>query len=90
MNSKSIINRKVKKLTATALGALVMSGGIACAADKPEDVLACARYGIDFHAAVQRGNVAGMQFHPEKSGPVGERMLMNFIRWTERGAADVC
>ena len=62
----------------------------ACAADKPEDVLACARYGIDFHAAVQRGNVAGMQFHPEKSGPVGERMLMNFIRWTERGAADVC
>ena len=57
----------------------------ACAADKPEDVLACARYGIDFHAAVQRGNVAGMQFHPEKSGPVGERMLMNFIRWTERG-----
>lgn len=37
MNSKSIINRKVKKLTATALGALVMSGGIACAADKPAD-----------------------------------------------------
>lgn len=61
----------------------------ACEADKPEDVLARARYGIDFHAAVQRGNVAGMQFHPEKSGPVGERMLMNFIRWTERGRADV-
>ena len=37
MNSKSIINRKVKNLTATALGALVMSGGIACAADKPAD-----------------------------------------------------
>lgn len=37
MNSKSIINRKVKNLTATALGALVMSGGIACAEDKPAD-----------------------------------------------------
>ena len=37
MNSKSIINRKVKKLTATALGALVMSGGISCAEDKPAD-----------------------------------------------------
>lgn len=43
----------------------------ACAADKPEDVLACARYGIDFHAAVQRGNVAGMQFHRRNRGRWG-------------------
>ena len=32
--------------------------------DNPEDVLFSARYGIDFAAGVQRGNVVGVQFHP--------------------------
>ena len=40
----------------------------ACQAARPEDVLATSTYGVEFHAAVQRGNVMGVQFHPEKSG----------------------
>jgi glutamine amidotransferase len=47
--------------------------------EDPEDIAATARYGIDFPAAVQRGNVWGCQFHPEKSGQVGLRILRNFV-----------
>ncbi len=35
-------------------------------------------YGEPFPAAVRSGNVAGVQFHPEKSGPAGARVLANF------------
>ncbi|MFD1769480.1 imidazole glycerol phosphate synthase subunit HisH [Sphingobacterium suaedae] len=35
-------------------------------------------YGIDFSAALQKDNFFGVQFHPEKSGEVGERVLLNF------------
>ena len=35
-------------------------------------------YGIPITAAVERGNVMGCQFHPEKSGPVGLKILKNF------------
>ncbi|WP_083856805.1 imidazole glycerol phosphate synthase subunit HisH, partial [Nitrolancea hollandica] len=37
-------------------------------------------YGVDFTSAVIRGNVMGTQFHPEKSGAMGLRMLANFVR----------
>lgn len=46
--------------------------------EEPADVLATAEYGVRFAAAVQRGNLYGVQFHPEKSGPLGLRMLSNF------------
>ena len=45
---------------------------------EPSDVLATAEYGVRFAAAVQRGNLFGVQFHPEKSGPLGLQMLANF------------
>lgn len=35
-------------------------------------------YGIDLTAAVQRGNIYATQFHPEKSGDMGLRLLKNF------------
>jgi len=44
----------------------------------PSDELASSRYGIDFTAAVQRGNVWGVQFHPEKSHRFGMALLKNF------------
>lgn len=42
------------------------------------DVLATARYGIEFTAMVQRGSVWGAQFHPEKSHRFGMTLLRNF------------
>jgi imidazole glycerol phosphate synthase glutamine amidotransferase subunit len=42
---------------------------------------ACATcdYGVPFAAALERANVFGVQFHPEKSASVGERVLRNFV-----------
>lgn len=40
--------------------------------------IATANYGIPFSAAIQKNNFYGVQFHPEKSGTAGERLLKNF------------
>ena len=49
--------------------------------DAPEGVvIASSDYGADFPAIVGRGNVLGVQFHPEKSQGVGLRMVANFVR----------
>jgi glutamine amidotransferase len=45
----------------------------------PNDTVAIADYGLRFPAMVQRGNVHGTQFHPEKSGEVGMRILRSFV-----------
>ncbi len=37
-------------------------------------------YGTSFSSAVQHNNFFATQFHPEKSGPVGERILKNFLK----------
>lgn len=44
------------------------------------DAVAWADYaGLEFAAVIARGNVIGTQFHPEKSGPEGLKMLSNFV-----------
>lgn len=47
-------------------------------ADDPKTVIAQTDYGVPVTAAVQKGNVYGCQFHPEKSGEVGLQILRNF------------
>lgn len=50
-----------------------------CEADQPEEVRAVAEYTKIFHASVQRGPLVATQFHPEKSGDAGLRILKNFL-----------
>ena len=50
----------------------------AAPADAPETVAAC-DHGVAFAAAIECGNVMGVQFHPEKSGEAGARVLRNFL-----------
>lgn len=45
------------------------------------DILLRSSYGIDFAAGVARGNIAGVQFHPEKSHRFGKQLLSAFARW---------
>ena len=48
----------------------------------PEDssvVTSTCSYGVEFSASVTRGNLSGVQFHPEKSQSLGLEMLRNFI-----------
>ncbi|MBW8369114.1 MAG: imidazole glycerol phosphate synthase subunit HisH [Arenimonas sp.] len=49
------------------------------AAPVTDDCLARCGHGEDFAAVVQRGNVAGAQFHPERSAATGARLLENFL-----------
>ena len=45
-----------------------------------ESLSAVTEYGIPITAAVERGNIYGCQFHPEKSGKVGLSILRKFVR----------
>jgi glutamine amidotransferase len=51
------------------------------AAGEPGDVVATSEYGGPVTAIVGRGNVAGTQFHPEKSQALGLALIANFLRW---------
>ena len=53
-----------------------------CMADISDEWTAAAcTYGQTFTAAICRGNVMATQFHPEKSGEAGLRMLKRFAEW---------
>ena len=51
------------------------------AAPVTADCIAACMHGTRFAAMVRRGNVAGAQFHPERSAALGARLLSNFLQW---------
>ncbi|XP_039067201.1 imidazole glycerol phosphate synthase hisHF, chloroplastic-like isoform X1 [Hibiscus syriacus] len=53
--------------------------------DNKEWVSSTCNYGDDFIASIRRGNVHGVQFHPEKSGDVGLSILRRFLQPNSRG-----
>ena len=53
------------------------------ATDCDDSVIATAEYGRELTAAVQKDNIMGCQFHPEKSGPVGLNILRAFCEGEE-------
>lgn len=52
-----------------------------CVPDSKEDILGLTDYDVTFCSAVQRDNVFGTQFHPEKSQEIGLRLLINFVEY---------
>ena len=58
----------------------------------PAHAAAVTEYGETFVSAVADRNLVAVQFHPEKSGPVGLRLISNFLAWDgcwENGGGDV-
>jgi glutamine amidotransferase len=56
-----------------------------CVPDDPDWVMAETVYGAPFAAMLARGNLMNAQFHPEKSGRHGLRLLANFVALVARG-----
>ena len=46
--------------------------------NNPNDSIALSDYGVSFSSAVNKDNIYGIQFHPEKSHQYGEKLLHNF------------
>ena len=49
-------------------------------------VVATSDYGVSIPAVIERGNLIGVQFHPEKSGDTGAVMIKNFIEMCGNGS----
>ena len=47
----------------------------------PDDLVAVTDYGGPLAAVIGHGNIAGTQFHPEKSQQAGLRLISNFLQW---------
>ena len=57
-----------------------------CVPDDPDWTAVVTDHGIRFTSAVARGNLFACQFHPEKSGDLGLKMLANFVGLVQRGS----
>jgi len=49
-------------------------------ANDTSDILSQTNYEYTFVSAVQKENITGVQFHPEKSHKAGEQMISNFLK----------
>lgn len=48
-------------------------------APNTDEAIATSTYGVEYSAALQKDNFYGVQFHPEKSGEYGSKILQNFL-----------
>jgi imidazole glycerol phosphate synthase glutamine amidotransferase subunit len=46
----------------------------------PQTAATCEYTGVSYMAVLEAGNIFGVQFHPEKSGPLGLKIVENFVR----------
>jgi len=53
--------------------------------DDPSVILTTTDYGYEFVSSIQKGNIIATQFHPEKSGTTGLKLLENFLRGEQKG-----
>ena len=56
-----------------------------CDLTDQNNVSAITQYGLEYASALQKENIYGVQFHPEKSSKVGLLMLSNFVDIVSRG-----
>ena len=49
--------------------------------DNPDEVMVTAKYGYSFVAGIEKENILGVQFHPEKSHKYGMVILENFVKY---------
>ncbi len=61
----------------TAMFYFVHAYHIVC--HNPQDIVTRTTYEVPFTSAIQKGNIYGTQFHPEKSHDAGEQLIKNFI-----------
>lgn len=73
-------NRESRLLTGIDSGAYFYFAHSYAAADSNGSTTATCLHGSPFAAVVERRNIYGVQFHPEKSGDSGSRLLQNFLR----------
>jgi glutamine amidotransferase len=57
-----------------------------CVPTDPAVTTATTDYGVSYCAALRRGNMAAVQFHPEKSGEAGLRLLQNWLNMPFAGS----
>jgi glutamine amidotransferase len=78
-NTLTTVTISSRLLAGTAAGSYMYFVHSYAAVPVQEDIAATTEHGVTFAAAVERGNVMGTQFHPEKSGTAGLRIYANFV-----------
>lgn len=84
-NQLSIVKKKSKLLGKTKDGENFYFVHSYHAVPKNKDIISCITgYGIDIVAGIERDNIYGIQFHPEKSSTSGLQLLENFWNMTKK------